>query len=145
MVLRLDSVRARLAKLEEIITRLSELSAGGVGETDFRQNWAVERGLQLGSEVLLDLGHHILVAHFGIAPADYGDVLQQLARAGVISDTLRLRLKGLAGFRNLLVHDYLRLDPQRVAEVLAAAPSDFNAFALAVRRFLESLEPAATP
>lgn len=140
MVLKLDSVRARLAKLEEIITRLSELSGGGVGQGDFRQNWAVERGLQLGSEVLLDLGHHILVAHFGIAPADYADILEQLAQAGVINGELRSRLRGLAGFRNLLVHDYLRLDPERVAEVLAAAPSDFNAFALAVRQFLARIE-----
>lgn len=97
MVLRLDSVRARLVKLEEIITRLSELSADDSAQGDFRQTWAVERGLQLGSELLLDIGHHILVAHFGIAPADYADILVQLARAGVISDELRLRLKGLAG------------------------------------------------
>jgi uncharacterized protein YutE (UPF0331/DUF86 family) len=46
-------------------------------------------------------------------------------------------LQGLAGFRNILVHEYIRLDPDRVEEALAKAPHDFTDFALAVRRWLE--------
>jgi uncharacterized protein YutE (UPF0331/DUF86 family) len=34
----------------------------------------------------------------------------------------RERLKGLGGFRNILVHDYLRLDPDLVATKLTRAP-----------------------
>jgi uncharacterized protein YutE (UPF0331/DUF86 family) len=49
----------------------------------------------------------------------------------------RERLKGLGGFRNILVHDYLRLDPDLVATKLTRAPQDFSEFALAVRRWLE--------
>jgi hypothetical protein len=42
-----------------------------------------------------------------------------------------------AGFRNILVHDYLRLDPDRVEEALDKAPEDFDDFARVIRRWLE--------
>jgi hypothetical protein len=45
------------------------------------------------------------------------------------SDTaLREELKGLGGFRNVLVHGYLRIDRERVAEHLGTAPIRFSGF-----------------
>ncbi|HEX9670062.1 MAG TPA: HepT-like ribonuclease domain-containing protein [Thermoanaerobaculia bacterium] len=55
----------------------------------------------------------------------------------MIEDELRARLAGLGGFRNILVHDYLRIDRELVAESLARAPRDFSDFAMAIRRWLE--------
>lgn len=55
----------------------------------------------------------------------------------MIDAALREQLKGLGGFRNILVHGYLRVDPDRVAEVLATAPSLFSDFARAIRDWLE--------
>jgi uncharacterized protein YutE (UPF0331/DUF86 family) len=98
--------------------------------------WAVERGLQLGAEILLDIGAHILVAQYGVSPQDHEDVLEQLFQQGILSEELRARLKGLGGFRNLLVHDYLRLDPDKVAEALDRAPRDLGDFAQAIRKWL---------
>jgi uncharacterized protein YutE (UPF0331/DUF86 family) len=58
---------------------------------------------------------------------DYEYVLTQLATCGVIDAALRERFRGLGGFRNLLVHGYLKLDANRVAQVLADAPERFSA------------------
>jgi uncharacterized protein YutE (UPF0331/DUF86 family) len=60
-----------------------------------------------------------------------------LADRNVISRSLADRLSGLAGFRNILVHDYMALDPVRVLENLARAPKDFDEFAREVRDWLE--------
>lgn len=136
MVLKPKAVRARLLKLEEVISRLEELHAAGVNQ-DFRDVWAVERGLQLAAEVVFDIGNHILSAHFGVSAEDYEDILEQLSRQDVISDALRGRLKGLGGFRNILVHDYLRLDPDVVIDKLASSPVDFSDFARAVRLWMD--------
>lgn len=138
MVLRPEAVRQRLLRLEEVVSRLEELArlepqAPG---RDFRSAWAAERGLQLGAEICFDVGNHILSAHFGVSPQDYEDIIVQLASHGVIDDRLRDRLKGLGGFRNILVHGYLRLDPDRVARSLTTAPADFTDFAGAVRGWL---------
>ncbi len=138
MVLRPEAIRERLAKLEEVTSRLE-----GLGRLDaaalrasFRDAWAVERGLHLGAEVIFDVGNHILSAQFGVSAQDYEDILAQLEANAVIAPAVRDRLKGLGGFRNILVHGYLRVDPARVAEFLARAPEDFSAFAREIRQWL---------
>ncbi|HEX7180636.1 MAG TPA: DUF86 domain-containing protein [Thermoanaerobaculia bacterium] len=139
MAFRAESVQARLRRLEEVVSELREL-----GKLDrealrasLRDMWAVERGLQLGAEILFDIGNHILTAQYGVSPEDYEDILEQLASQGILDTQLRQRLKGLAGFRNILVHDYLHLDQDRVLEGLARAPKDFSDFAHAIRQWLE--------
>ena len=121
-----------------MVSELVELRR--LGDEAFRtsraQMWSVERGLQLGAEILLDIGTHILSAQYGISPADYKDILEQLGQQGILSQDLRRRLKGLAGFRNILVHDYIRLDPEKVLEALKRAPEEFSDFVLAIRDWL---------
>lgn len=139
MVLREEAVRERLLRLEEVISQLEELAALGPAtiRTNVRDAWAVERGLQLGAEIVFDVGNHILSAHFGVAARDYEDIIAQLGAHRVIDAGLRNRLKGLGGFRNVLVHGYLRLDADRILDVLRRAPADFTDFALAIRTWLE--------
>ncbi len=43
----------------------------------------------------------------------------------------------MARFRNLIVHDYARIDDARVYGILKKRLSDFDAFAEAVRAYLE--------
>ncbi len=137
MVLRPEAVRERLLKLEEVISRLDELRRSPRKNRGFRDEWAVKRGLQLGAEIVLEASNHILSAQFGVSAEDYEDVVRQLVRQGVIDDAAGGRLKGLGDFRKILVHGYLRADPERVAEFLAQAPQDFTDYARAIRGWLE--------
>jgi uncharacterized protein YutE (UPF0331/DUF86 family) len=141
VVLRPEVVRERLLRLEEVISRLEDLGRPGamVPGGEFRDAWAAERGLQLAAEVILDIGNHVLSAHFGVSAQDYEDIIVQLGINGVIDADLRERLKGLGGFRNILVHGYLRIDPERVTEQLHAGPAKFSDFARAVRAWLATL------
>jgi uncharacterized protein YutE (UPF0331/DUF86 family) len=139
MVFRADAVQARLRRLEEVVTMLRELAKldNSSLRTSLRDMWAVERGLHLGAEILFDIGNHILTSQYGTSSEGYQDIVEQLAQQGILDPGLHQRLRGLAGFRNILVHDYLRLDPDRVQEALAKAPGDFDDFARAIRRWLE--------
>jgi uncharacterized protein YutE (UPF0331/DUF86 family) len=143
VVLRAEAIRERLLKLEQVVSRLQQLSALGVGDLreDFRTAWTVERGLQLAAEIVFDVGNHILSAHFAVTAQDYEDILTQLATQRVLEPALRERLKGLGGFRNILVHGYLTLDADRVAGMLARAPRDFSDFIVAVRDWLSTVTP----
>jgi uncharacterized protein YutE (UPF0331/DUF86 family) len=80
-----------------------------------------------------------------VSAKDYEDIIARLGEHGVIDAALRGRLKGLGDFRNILVHGYLRVDPERVVEYLERAPADFTDFALAVRRWLESVTGGTPP
>ena len=139
MVLRSDSVRERLLKLEEAASGLERILAARRPTPDLRDDWAIERGLQLGAEAVLDIGNHILSAHFGTSARDYEDIITRLGDVGVLPTELRDQLRGLGGFRNILVHGYLSLDPARVRRFAEHAPADFRAFSVAIRAWLESL------
>jgi uncharacterized protein YutE (UPF0331/DUF86 family) len=139
VVLRVDAVEVRLQRLEQVISELERLSRMDPGELrqDTSRMWGVERGLQLGAEILFDIGSHILVAEYAVSPQEYKEILTRLASQNVIGRKLADRLEGLAGFRNILVHDYLELDPEKVLGTLKHAPQDFSDFARDIQAWLE--------
>jgi uncharacterized protein YutE (UPF0331/DUF86 family) len=81
MVLRIESIHARLARLDEIILLLRELGAmdRATLKKSLRDMMAVERTLQIGAELILDIGNHILSAHLGVHAIDYRDIMRRLA------------------------------------------------------------------
>jgi uncharacterized protein YutE (UPF0331/DUF86 family) len=48
------------------------------------------------------------------AARDYREIIPALCREGILPPDLSLRLEGLAGMRNILVHDYADVDPARI-------------------------------
>lgn len=142
MVLRVDAVRERLKKLEETISRLRELGVPDPQtlKSDFRQAWLAERGLEIAIQAILDIGSHILAGHFGETSRSYEEILRKLGEREVIDPDLEAKLRGLGGFRNVLVHDYLALDPAKVREALKRAPVDFTDFQAAILAWLDTID-----
>jgi uncharacterized protein YutE (UPF0331/DUF86 family) len=141
VVLRVESLQARLEKLDEIVLLLRELGAMDRSSLkgSLRDRMAVERTLQLGAEIIFDIGNHILSGRYGAHATDYKDIIRRLAERRVVSDSLRSRLEGLGGFRNLLVHGYMTLDPDQVFDKLLRAPEDFGDFMTEIRDWLGTL------
>jgi uncharacterized protein YutE (UPF0331/DUF86 family) len=79
---------------------------------------------------------HILAEHFGQKPETYEALLKDLCGAGVISQALYASLRGTGGLRNVLVHEYVRIDLEHVLEALRKAPEQFSAFAQEVSSWL---------
>lgn len=97
-----------------------------------------ERCLQIAIQAILDIGTH-LVADRGLKrPAGYEEVVPELGRAGVLRAALVDRLAGLAGLRDILVHDYLAVNHGRMFDDLTAGLGDFEAFAAAIETFMSS-------
>jgi uncharacterized protein YutE (UPF0331/DUF86 family) len=67
---------------------------------------------------VLDIGSHVIAEEGLGAPEDNHGILDCLASAGAIATGLHERTRGLAGFRNLLVHDYLSIDHATVHDLL---------------------------
>lgn len=98
-----------------------------------------ERTLHVCAQVCLDIGGH-LIAELGFRPpADSRDVFAVLSEEGIISGALCGDLKRMVGFRNLIVHDYARVDNRLVYAVLQEHISDFEVFAAAVDAYLRQL------
>ncbi len=116
MVFKEESVRERLKRLVEAIERLERYRGSSLEDflADVERQWLVERGFILAAECIADIASHILSGKFGVHPDDHEDALRRLAEQGVISRELGKAMRGFGGFRNILVHGYLRIDPSRV-------------------------------
>ena len=77
-----------------------------------------ERNLHLAIECLIDIGNHIIADRGYTKPESYADVFHILHQNKVITPKLYDHLQGMAAFRNILVHDYMRLDRTRVYQII---------------------------
>ena len=131
-------VTARLERLREYLKTLR-----AVEEFDLERfkndpfiHGAAERYLHLAIECLLDIGNHIIADRGFRKPETYGEVFEILAEESVISPELMGELAGMAAFRNVLVHDYLKLDMERVHRVIRDKLKVFEALAKIYAGFL---------
>ncbi|MDA8336649.1 MAG: DUF86 domain-containing protein [Peptococcaceae bacterium] len=94
----------------------------------------VERTLHLAVEACLDIGNH-LIADLGLRePENYKDIMVILTEAGYLPKENVRQFKDMAGFRNVIVHDYTRVDPVIVYVILTKDMVFFHLFAGMVRK-----------
>ena len=82
-------------------------------------------------------GNHILAGEFGESATEYEAILSGLGARGVLSPALGKRLRGLGGFRNVLVHGYLSIDPEKVYAALERSARDFTDFEAEILAWLD--------
>jgi len=136
-----DVVTSRLRLLAEYVDELldyrTQASSFRVYQDNKMLRRTVERALQVAVEACLDIGRRIIALEGFRYPENNQDVFRGLAEEGVVSADLLPTLLEMARFRNLIVHDYARIDDARVYGILKKRLSDFDAFAEAVRAYLE--------
>ena len=99
---------------------------------------ACEKLLQLSIEAVIDVCHLLVTGlRLGI-PAEEDDLFEKLEAAGVISPQTRETLREMKGFRNILVHEYARIDDRMVYEVARSRPGDFETFKEEILRYLKT-------
>ena len=108
----------RLDALESYLDRLRSL--GKAPELDFLAEPGIHdlaaRYLHLVVEASIDLANHWIADQGLRTPDSNRDSFTVLEEAGEIDATLGERMRGWAGFRNILVHDYIAID-HRIAYV----------------------------
>jgi uncharacterized protein YutE (UPF0331/DUF86 family) len=71
-----------------------------------------ERYLHLAMECVFDLGNHCIADRELPPPETNRDTFTRLEDVGELPPALAARLRAWAGFRNILVHQYLDIDHQ---------------------------------
>jgi len=104
---------------------------------NIRLRRAVERSLQVAAEACLDIGRRLIALEGFRYPQDNQDVFRVLAEERVVSQELLPALLDMVRFRNLVVHDYARIDDAKVYGILKRNLSDFDAYAAAIVAYLE--------
>ena len=97
---------------------------------------AVERLLGRLVDLAVEVNSHLAAALLGRAPGEYRESFDLVVDAGILDASLADRLKPSVGMRNVIVHEYVRLDLDRVASAVPEAIVAYRAYVSAVARSL---------
>jgi len=129
---RLDELSDRLARLQPLTDKTR---ADFEGDPYLRD--IVERNLEIAAQCCLDIAHRIISLERARKPVDYYDAVLRMGELGVLPPEFALRLAPLAGFRNILVQQYLQVDWDEVYRNLHRL-DDLERFAELVRAWVRA-------
>lgn len=96
----------------------------------------VERYLQLALEGVLDIAEQLIAEEGFTKPKEYRDAILILGECKVLPSSFAFHFAPAAGFRNILVHDYVKLDNAKVFEHFKKDSADIEKFLRYVAKFL---------
>lgn len=134
-----DPVVARhLKDLLEKVRFLRSHQALSLAElrSDLKARLAIERAFQLAIQNVLDIAAHMLSAEGWNDWEEYRELGPKLVEHGVLTPELGQALARMAGFRNLLIHEYAAIKMERVRDYLRHNLDDFDRFAGSVRAYV---------
>jgi uncharacterized protein YutE (UPF0331/DUF86 family) len=109
-------VKNRLEKLEIAINKLNELK--NLSFDSFLNDWKSQdsacRNFQVAVEICVDIGSFILSEKDLPVPDIYSKVIEEIRKIGIIDENTETLLKKLIKFRNIIVHEYLYIDLEKV-------------------------------
>jgi uncharacterized protein YutE (UPF0331/DUF86 family) len=96
--------------------------------------------LRIGIEAVLTIGTHILsrIPQNG-KKKDYTQVILSLADYSVLPKDFSQKIKGMAGYRNRLVHLYWKIEPKELLTVIKENLGDLEEFIKYIEKFLKTL------
>lgn len=137
-----EVIESKLIFLKEYLVDLKEyesISLAGY-RTNKKDQRFVERTLHLACECCLDISAHI-VSRMGFREArDNKDLFHILFENHVISEPVCTVMVKMAKFRNIVVHDYARIDPEIVVAILKNDLVDFKRFAREIIRHIDVID-----
>jgi uncharacterized protein YutE (UPF0331/DUF86 family) len=133
-----------LRKLSDLETYLKQISSfKNTNVAEYRNDWKlqriVERTLQMMIETCVDISGHIISERDFRVPTTYTDTFHVLYEEGILNAGLFNSLKNMVKFRNVVVHDYDKIDPEIVVGILQKQLGDFTDFRDSIIRFLKPL------
>lgn len=85
---------------------------------DYLRQDAIALNLQRACEQCIDLANHVVRINKLGLPKESRDSFRLLAANKIITTELAASLEGMVGFRNVLVHEYQRLDISLMVDVV---------------------------
>lgn len=137
-----EVAQRRLRALRELLDRLEELGDldGGRLRGDWRTKMIVERLLTQVVDYAVQLNTHLIASTGARPPDDYRSSFLRAAELGVIDGELAAQLAPSAGLRNVLIHQYLDVDVDKVAAGARRAGTHYGEYVQQVAAFLRDAE-----
>ncbi len=122
----------KIHQLDEYLSYLKQIKKEIKSEKEFLDDFhfygLTERYLQLSCQVIIDTLNLLIIEEGIEKPDSRHEIISFLFKKGIISENLFSRLEGVVGFRNILVHEYGKIDHKRVYQYLMERLEDFEVF-----------------
>jgi uncharacterized protein YutE (UPF0331/DUF86 family) len=119
------SIERCVAQVRRYYNGISDIP---LAEDRLRQD-AIAMNLQRLCESAIDMANHLVRAKKLGLPQDSRDAFELLRQASIIEEPMCTVLKSMVGFRNVLVHEYRRLNLEIMIEVVTDRLDDILEFA----------------
>lgn len=131
-------VQVRLRHLRTLLDDLQRLGPvdRATLDADYKTRYAAERILTQLVDVAVGINTHVGAALLGKVGSGYGESFDLLVEAGAVSKDTAARLKPSVGARNVLIHEYLDIDYDKVAAGVMRAPVDYGDYVRQVAEFM---------
>jgi len=126
----LDELHERLSRLEPLRNK----SRSDFDKDAFLRD-IVERNLEIAAQCCIDISNRIISLERAKKPQDYYEAFIRLGELNVLPEEFARNLAPIAGFRNVLVHEYLGVNWDEVYKNLQET-DDLARFAALVREWV---------
>ena len=134
-----DIIKERLREMDENLKILSELK--DVDREKFRNDpkifKLVEHCLLISIQTLLDICQYIIASNNWQRPRDNREAIDIIAANNIIPRDFAKNILPMAGLRNLLIHEYLKIDLDKIYQYLQKH-AEFRAFQKHIIEYLDS-------
>ena len=127
----------KLKHLEENIKVLREIKST-VSLNDIKVNkryeWEVRYGLLESIQVVIDIACKLSSQYNLGNPKNYRACIELLQKHGYLSEKISQKVVGMVGLRNLLVHEYIEIDEEKLYQFLDHL-DDFIEFVIEIKEY----------
>jgi uncharacterized protein YutE (UPF0331/DUF86 family) len=117
--------------VRELIKIKDESNLYEIKESKSRQ-WSLRYGLLESIQIVIDISCHLAGKYNLGNPQSYSECIELLAKNNYLDSKLSKKLKSMIGLRNILVHEYIKIDVEKIYGLLDNI-EDFSLFAERVK------------
>lgn len=141
-----ELVAERIGIIQNSVKRLNALAAMPAEQFCASEDTVdiAENRLRRALEAFFDLGRHLVVKSGLGVPSDYRSVIEKLKAGQIIPPEFAQKIMGMAGYRNRLIHEYNKITPGELYEILCTRLDDLILFCNYIVDYLQKIENIAT-
>jgi uncharacterized protein YutE (UPF0331/DUF86 family) len=136
----LEIIQRKIRELEGNLLYLKQKSLN-VNKDNIKNDiivyWGIERGIQICIESVIDISNIVISVNDAKKPNTYRETVELIGTLGIIPKTFAKELSNMVGFRNILVHDYIKINEDIILEILSNNLDDFIKFSNYIRKYLD--------
>jgi len=129
----------KISALDEYLKQIREYTDLSIKAytADWKVQRIVERTLQMMIETCMDISGHIISDEKLRIPETYADMFHILAENKILHESQLTAFDKMAKFRNIIVHNYEKIDPEIVLGILKKNLNDFEDFKATIIDYLK--------